>query len=33
MAFIAWKILGYSPGDADFQNWLSRQKNNKEKRN
>ena len=33
IAFIAWKILGYSPDDADFQNWLSRQKNNKEKRN
>lgn len=32
MAFNAWKILGYSPIDAEYQNWLSNQKKNKKKR-
>lgn len=26
MAFMAWKILGYSPTDKDYQKWLSNQK-------
>lgn len=26
MAFNAWKILGYSPIDPEYQKWLSNQK-------